>query len=408
VQPVIVDPSIIPKADWEITVDVVDGVTSWNLSRDGVEVISSYANVEHDRDYPVVDGILWRVLEAEPAFRRIADGGLMVDEIKGPGGAAVSPDDNGGPGRNVFHRENSTGDWRISTGGGGTPERFTRAEADLFGHDIVIRFDGAPDNYGWWAFDFGELGPVPFSVWTRDPNTGEESRMIPILFSGRTEDAFGTPGTFDYSDSTRDNICEDCPGYAHTDLIYGYTGDYAAFAADYEDDGELEADPTAVELFARLVFASEAKVMPALGTELIFTVNHYLMGEDRFTVSTEGVTFGMGKLKDDLSDIRVVPNPYRNQSVYELNAFSRRVKFTNLPESCTIRIFNLAGDLLRTIEKEPGPASIAEWDLLTEYDLPVASGVYIYHVEAKDGGKVMGSTSGKMAIFMEKERLNTF
>ena len=37
------------------------------------------------------------------------------------------------------------------------------------------------------------------------------------------------------------------------------------------------------------------------------------------------------------------------------------------------------------------------WDLQTEKQLPVASGVYIYHVDARG----VGSTFGRMVVFME-------
>jgi hypothetical protein len=39
-----------------------------------------------------------------------------------------------------------------------------------------------------------------------------------------------------------------------------------------------------------------------------------------------------------------------------------------------------------------------------ENDLPVASGVYVYHVDVPG----VGSTFGRLVVFMEKERLNTF
>jgi hypothetical protein len=75
-----------------------------------------------------------------------------------------------------------------------------------------------------------------------------------------------------------------------------------------------------------------------------------------------------------------------------------------LPRTCTVRIFNLAGDLVRTLEKTDETTSILEWNLLNEKEIPVASGFYIYHVDAPG----IGSVYGKMAIFLEKERLNTF
>ena len=50
----------------------------------------------------------------------------------------------------------------------------------------------------------------------------------------------------------------------------------------------------------------------------------------------------------------------------------------------------------------PGRESCCrELDVL---QLPVGSGVYIYQVEAPG----VGQTSGRMIVFMEKERLNNF
>ena len=67
--------------------------------------------------------------------------------------------------------------------------------------------------------------------------------------------------------------------------------------------------------------------------------------------------------KRALDRIKTVPNPYFNRSLYEQNQFERRVKFINLPGRCTVRIFNLAGDLIRTLEKTDATTSILEWDL---------------------------------------------
>jgi hypothetical protein len=101
--------------------------------------------------------------------------------------------------------------------------------------------------------------------------------------------------------------------------------------------------------------------------------------------------------------VRAVPNPYFAHSQYELNRFNRVLKFTHLPARCTIRLFDLAGDLVRTIEKNDN-TSQATWDLNTDHGLPIGSGVYIFHIDAPG----VGTTTGKVAVFMEKERLNNF
>ncbi|MGQ9810004.1 MAG: hypothetical protein ACUVQ7_01500 [bacterium] len=125
---------------------------------------------------------------------------------------------------------------------------------------------------------------------------------------------------------------------------------------------------------------------------------------DYFEFQPTEVRYSNEKAKSLLSKIRVIPNPYFAKSTYEMDQFHHVVKFSNLPRRCTIRIFNLAGDLIRTIEKTDPSTSIVEWDLMNEKEIPVASGFYIYHVDAPE----IGSIYGKMAIFLEMERLNTF
>jgi hypothetical protein len=95
--------------------------------------------------------------------------------------------------------------------------------------------------------------------------------------------------------------------------------------------------------------------------------------------------------------------------VYEPDQFNRQVRFLGVPEEFTIRIFNLAGDKVRTLEsddidvKAPGD-SWAKWNLLTDQGLPVASGIYIWYMESPN----YGSAYGKMAVFPEIEQLNTY
>ena len=105
-----------------------------------------------------------------------------------------------------------------------------------------------------------------------------------------------------------------------------------------------------------------------------------------------------------LEGIRVVPNPYYGRSNYERNQFLRKIRFMNLPAVCTIRIFNLSGDLVRTLEKNDASTSVLTWDVQTTNQLPVGSGIYIYQVDAPGAGK----TFGRMVVFTEKERLNNF
>jgi len=59
--------------------------------------------------------------------------------------------------------------------------------------------------------------------------------------------------------------------------------------------------------------------------------------------------------------------------------------------------------LIQTIDKD-SDGSFIDWNTLTENNLPVAPGVYLYMVEAPG----IGTHFGKLAIFLEKEQINTF
>ncbi|MBD3285491.1 hypothetical protein GF359_03575 [candidate division WOR-3 bacterium] len=99
-----------------------------------------------------------------------------------------------------------------------------------------------------------------------------------------------------------------------------------------------------------------------------------------------------------LKDIRVVPNPYYIRAPWDLSQYTRRVMFQYLPTNCTIRVFNTAGLLIRTIEHEgegeegllDGNAGSEPWDLLTDEGLDCTSGLYIWQVETEDGDKAWG------------------
>ncbi|MCX7955036.1 MAG: hypothetical protein N3A01_07600 [Bacteroidales bacterium] len=90
--------------------------------------------------------------------------------------------------------------------------------------------------------------------------------------------------------------------------------------------------------------------------------------------------------KNALDLIRVVPNPYYGYSGYENSQLDYKVKITNLPQKCTISIFNVSGTLIRRFKKD-SPLTYQDWDLKNEYGIPIASGVYIIHIDAPGIGE---------------------
>ena len=88
-----------------------------------------------------------------------------------------------------------------------------------------------------------------------------------------------------------------------------------------------------------------------------------------------------------LDIINVVPNPYYAYSKYETNKLDNRVKITNLPEKCTVSIYNLSGTLIRQYQRTNDPTTSLDWDLKNHKNVPIAGGVYIIHVDVPDIGQ---------------------
>ena len=80
-----------------------------------------------------------------------------------------------------------------------------------------------------------------------------------------------------------------------------------------------------------------------------------------------------------LSDIKVVPNPYVAANVFENKPFERELHFTHLPAECTIRIYNIAGELITTLIHDDG-TSEESWNLRSSANQEVSPGLYVYNV----------------------------
>jgi len=108
--------------------------------------------------------------------------------------------------------------------------------------------------------------------------------------------------------------------------------------------------------------------------------------------------------------VTVVPNPYRTDRDYTTESGGyeglfgawdenkRLIKFINLPEVCTIRIFSLSGDLVRTIQHDGRsttgiPRGDVNVPLVSESNRALASGIYIFTVDSD-----LGVQTGKFVI----------
>ena len=104
------------------------------------------------------------------------------------------------------------------------------------------------------------------------------------------------------------------------------------------------------------------------------------------------------------SDVVVFPNPYRGDADYQAvdwenldggtwHEQDRRIMFMNLPKRCVLKIYTLAGDLVKTIAHN-GNAPVgtpyqqgvygAYWNLISENNQASVSGIYLFSVQDVD------------------------
>jgi photosystem II stability/assembly factor-like uncharacterized protein len=134
-------------------------------------------------------------------------------------------------------------------------------------------------------------------------------------------------------------------------------------------------------------------VDPIGGDELqLFTIKPFTSADEfQFTIQGSNIpSIDRDVIKDRLSEIRVVPNPYLVTHLAE-PAGDRQLHFVNIPSECTIRIFTVSGRLIQTINvNNPVNSDRYIWDLRTSSNDEISYGVYIYHVSAPGIGEKVG------------------
>ncbi len=101
-----------------------------------------------------------------------------------------------------------------------------------------------------------------------------------------------------------------------------------------------------------------------------------------------------------LDKVQVVPNPYYYHSGYGDEKGNGYLKITNLPPQCEVNIYSLSGNLVRYFNRNEQPLPPfgsgvealqpypdLDWDLNNAEGLPIASGIYIIHIQAQGAGE---------------------
>lgn len=141
----------------------------------------------------------------------------------------------------------------------------------------------------------------------------------------------------------------------------------------------------------------ETPIEPSDGDKFFISTKKEFFTGDYFIFSTKRSSVDNSLAKQQLDKIKVVPNPYISAASWEVRNLNstgrgaRRIDFIHLPALCTIRIFTLAGALVKTLYKDSGfTDGTVSWDLVTEDGMDAAYGVYIFHVDSPGIGEKIG------------------
>lgn len=164
-----------------------------------------------------------------------------------------------------------------------------------------------------------------------------------------------------YSSGAEDKAVEHT--YVDTAVVSGVPYYYYIKTKSKIDENDLNADPT-----------TRGKV---LYSSRIWIPNISPINPPKFS-------------SEDMSQIRIVPNPYNINDplvkLYYSDKDGRQINFYNLPGIVTIRIFTENGDLIKTIEhNSPQSEGYERWDMITDTQQVISSGVYIAVFEKSNG-----------------------
>jgi hypothetical protein len=138
-------------------------------------------------------------------------------------------------------------------------------------------------------------------------------------------------------------------------------------------------------------------VMPLSGDRFIIKTTKPFNSGDYFSFTTKAASVESKLAKDQFSKISVVPNPYicsakwERRTLYQTGRGDRKIDFIHLPNKCTVKIYNMAGALVKTLNKDSqaGDGSLS-WDLVSDDGMEIAYGIYIYYVHSEGIGEHIG------------------
>ena len=426
VMPIVVNPTVLTGNSYKVTFDSI----GWNLTNitTGKRLLSGQQNQSGDHNYLTIDGIQvkvtgppnpgmigWEIPSGTRRFSPVGGfTGLGLEGFADAGNPTLYDTDNGTIGmagnfafggvgttlttadyRNIVLKlaavtTTSLWDARVKPADANFSKgyRWVRYAANppadpSFAPWLINKVAGYPyQDFNW---------SVPFSAW--DMETTPPTRLAVGHFennvAGGLVDGRYWPGLTSVDNSVAREFA------FIFKAPYSETPD-PAFQSNLSNNASLP-------LMWVMTCARRADVNWAAGDEFSITAAHINSPSVSFTFLAPATAADAALAKASIDRITVFPNPYYCINFSETSRFNKYVSFTNMPQTATVRIFNLAGQLVRVLRKSD-PSTFFKWDLANESNYPVASGMYIAYIEVPDTGtKIV-----KIAVIQEQELLDYY
>ena len=460
----VIDPGVLTGQDYEVTFaedtatgSVTKGSILWNVTNktSGAKVLSGYKQgaLFTDPGWPAADGLTWSVTGPPNAFKNFIVTANLDGSCTEAAPCQGTQDWGSFPTSYTGRVNQSDGKGWFFHGGGASSSgydvmisRIIRGSGwkYLIPNDFEYRWTWEDDNYAYAAYTSGSLVKVGFEMW--DVTNG--FRMAPWFYDYDGNDIWGlhandhpgSGGSNDpYTDWTYPHLPADTSpgegGYlawlANSIAAGGGTlgdggtdgnGNYIAVSGvtDYYSGAD-----TGPELMGRNVWfvwnlddvsdgtidATSGHLGLNTGLEkgsiLKIVTNKTNQPSDKFTVTAPKVE--STNVADDVKKVSVFPNPYMGYHDLEgtdsVLPLPKYVTFNHLPTSGTVefRVFNMAGTMVANFKKSTN-TQYQKWDMRNSNNFPLASGVYIIHIDmGTNGTKVL-----KFAMVTEDEFAKRF
>ena len=396
---IVVDPTQVIGHDYEVVFRDDAGTTFWDVLdvsvTPAVVKASNLTNQSGGEDYPIVDGIVVKV-EGPPLlgldWSASADRWLSGDEANGGelmfGAAFLGP--------------NFWGETTVA------PGDLKDLHIDVFS---VQSYIDANSN---GAYDVGEIYTVDpargqivnfYQGW--GAGTWQKSDLMPMKFF----DGNNRQLSVVVRDRDANGQWDPDDGNIQYNYVFVLDDDYdptgnnwnpTAGGRDFMDEIMIDGGPV---LWSFWWVPRGTREQFAADFTMDFIAPKVNTPSDKFTFNSTPNTSSQALAKEDVGKINVFPNPYYGFHSRETSPGNKYVTFSHLPDNAVIRIFDISGVLVKTINHVSTNGQFDTWNLQNDNNYPVASGIYIVYIDMPGLGttKIL-----KLAVIQEQQMLKVY